>query len=153
MAKKEKAAKKEKTHAAPKLAAFVDHSFPIYLTMGEKEREARVLTSGMISFKEKEYASPCAAATAMAKDMGEKWTLNAWTALKFNKDGERVALNVVRGAKSPLKVAAPKPKAASKAKAKKEAKPKAAKRAKKVAQQAASAPAGDGMAQTQEAPF
>lgn len=114
MAKKEKAAPKE---VPAKLAGFVDSPFRVYLVMGKKEREASVLSSGLIRFKEEEFKSPCAAATAMAKDMDEKWVLNAWTALKYNKDGERVALDTIRGSKSPLK-AAPAPKAKKVAKAK-----------------------------------
>jgi hypothetical protein len=115
--------KKAKKETAPKLAPFVDSPFPIYLVHEGKERTATVLSSGLIRFKEEEYKSPCAVATAMAKDLGFKWNLNAWSALKFNRDGERVPLDKIRGAKSPLKAAAPKA-------AKKEAKPKASKRPK-----------------------
>jgi len=111
MAKKEKKIreKKVKVETAPKLAPFVDSPFPIYLTHEGKEKSATVLSSGLIKYDEEMYRSPCAAATAMAKDLGFKWNLNAWSALKFNRDGERVPLDAIRGAKSPLaKAVAPK---------------------------------------------
>lgn len=109
---------KEKKETAPKLAAFVDSTFPIYLVMGKKERSAQVLSSGLIRFKDVDHKSPCSAAQAMAKDMDEKWEgPNAWSRLRFNKDGARVPLDTLRGSKSPLKAVEAKPKRVKKAKA------------------------------------
>lgn len=123
--KKQRVPKVEKKATPPKLAAFVDSPIKIYLVMGKKEREATILSTGLIRFDETEYKSPCAAATAMAKAMGEEWTLNAWASLKYNRDGERVSIDTLRGAKSPLKAVVAKPK---KVKAAKVTKPKAARK-------------------------
>lgn len=112
--KKEKRAKAVGGSPA-KLAAFVDHPFPVYVDIDGKEREATVLSTGLIKYKDVEYKSPCAVATAMAKDVGVPWTGNAWTRLKYNEDGKRVALDTVRGSKSPTKKAGSKPKRVRKA--------------------------------------
>lgn len=115
---KKKRVKKEKVVAAPKLAAFVDSPVKIWYMYDGKEREATILSSGAILYKNVDYPSPCAAGTAIAKDLGGEPKTNAWVAFKYNKDGERVPLDQIRGSKSPLKKPEPKPKREKKARAK-----------------------------------
>lgn len=108
MAKKEKVKKESR---GPALAAFVDSSFKIYLKHGKKEYDATVLSSGVIRYNDKDYDS---ASSAAKKIVGV--AVNGWRAWSFNKDGVRVALDTLRGSKSPLKAAPEKPKKERKAK-------------------------------------
>lgn len=127
MAKKEKKEKKvlkpKGEGRTPALAAFVDSSFKIYLNHSGKEHEATVLSTGVIRYNDKEYTSP---SSVGAKIVGAE--VNGWRAWSFNKNGERVPLDVLRGSKSPLaeapkaKKAVPKP-----AKPKRSLKPRAPK--------------------------
>jgi hypothetical protein len=126
---KEKKVRKPKGEGrTPSLAPYAaQYPFKIWMTYDGKEREATVLTSGVIRYKEKDYNSPSSAATAVLKEFGAKGLRDGWTSWKFNKDDKRVPLNVLRGSKSPLKLEAPKPKSEKKTKAAKpngSAKPK-----------------------------
>jgi len=97
----------------PTLAPFVDGPFKLYATLrGGKEVEAQVLKSGVIVMNEKEYTSPSAAATKAAGVATDGWRF--W---KFNKDGERVTLDTLRGKESPLRIVEAKPKAEKKPRA------------------------------------
>lgn len=123
--------KKQKSEGRkPPLAPFVSGPFKIYGSYKGKEIEAQVLSSGMIKMNNKEYATPSAATRAITKN-----AVDGWIFWKYNKDGKRVILDEIRGAKSPLecldKAAA---KHAAKPKAKKAAKPakKAAPKARKT---------------------
>lgn len=92
----------------PTLAPFVDSPFKVYMTCDGKERDAMVLSSGIIKYKEKEFTSPSGFANAVIKELGAKGRVDGWKSVYFNKDGERVMLNTLRGRKSPLKLEAPK---------------------------------------------
>jgi hypothetical protein len=117
---KEKKVKKTKGEGRkPTLAPYVDSPFKVYMNVDGKERDAQVLSTGIIKYKEKEFTSPSSLATFIMKEAGQKGRADGWKVLSFNKDDKRVPLNVLRGAKSPLKAAEPK--------AKKERKPKAPK--------------------------
>lgn len=119
--KKERVKKPKGEGRKPRLAPFVEEGFNITAKGGGKEFEARVRKDGMIVFKDKEYFSPSAAAKAALPERSiDGWGF--WT-LKNDK-GERVPLDTLRGAKSPLKVVDAKPKKARKAKAPKVAKVK-----------------------------
>lgn len=85
----------------PSLAEYVDSSFKIYATTGGKEYEATVLSSGIIKMDDKEYTSPSAAGSALlGKDKkGKPRQVDGWIFWKFNKDGERVVLDMLRGGK------------------------------------------------------
>jgi len=108
MSKKEKKVRKSKGEGRkPTLAPFVDHPFPIYMNCDGKEREAMVLSSGIIKYKEKEFTSPSGFANAVIKELGAKGRADGWKSVYFNKDGERVMLNVLRGKESPLKIETP----------------------------------------------
>jgi hypothetical protein len=88
----------------PTLAPFVDNPFKIYGTYKEKEYEAQVLSSGVIMFEDKPYASPSAAGRAvMGEFKGKPLQVDGWKFWKYNEDGKRVPLDTLRGAKSPLK--------------------------------------------------
>jgi hypothetical protein len=106
----------------PTLAPFVDAPFKVYMTCDGKERDAMVLSSGIIKYKEKEFTSPSGFANAVIKELGAKGRADGWKSVYFNKDGERVMLNTLRGGKSPLKLEAPKRE--KKAKANGNSKPK-----------------------------
>lgn len=106
MSKKQRKPKGE--GRTPTLASFVDSPFKVYMTCDGKEREAMVLSSGIIKYKEKEFTSPSGFANAVIKELGAKGRADGWKSVRFNKNGERVELNVLRGAKSPLKTTAPK---------------------------------------------
>jgi hypothetical protein len=109
MATKEKKARKPKGEGRkPTLAPFVDAPFKVYVTFDGKERDAMVLSSGVIRYKEKEFTSPSGFANAVIKEVGAKGRADGWKVVTFNKDGERVALDTLRGSKSPLKAEAPK---------------------------------------------
>lgn len=112
----------------PTLASFVDSPFRVYMTCDGKERDAMVLSSGIIKYKEKEFTSPSGFANAVIKELGAKGRVDGWKSVYFNKNGERVMLNTLRGGKSPLKLEATKRKAKSNgsAKPKRLRKPRAA---------------------------
>jgi hypothetical protein len=113
-------AKKQKSEGRkPTLAPFVDGPFKIYASYKGKDYEAMVLSTGMIKYDDKEYTSPSSAGQAI---LGGKLTCAGFTCWKYNKDGERVVLDMIRGSKSPLKAREPKVKKPRKARAvKKEA--------------------------------
>lgn len=127
--KKEARTKKLKGEGrTPRLAPFVDEGFNITASGGGKEFEARVRKDGMIVFKDKEYFSPSAAAKAALPER----SIDGWGFWMLkNAKGERVALDALRGAKSPLKTVEAKPKKERKAKVAKpsgSAKPKRVRR-------------------------
>jgi hypothetical protein len=68
---------------------------------------------------EKEFTSPSSAGSYILgkDDKGKPRQVDGWKSWTFNKDGERVPLDTLRGAKSPLKAAPEKPKRERKAKA------------------------------------
>lgn len=102
--------KKQKSEGRkPTLAPFVDHPFPIYANYKNKEYTATVLSSGVIMFEEKPHATPSAAGRAVIGNYkGKPLQVDGWAFWRFNKDGERVKLDVLRGSKSPLKEVAAK---------------------------------------------
>jgi hypothetical protein len=105
--------KKQKSEGRkPTLAPFVDGPFKIYASTDDKEYEAMVLSSGIIKMDEKEYTSPSSAGSVLlGKDKkGKLRQVDGWSFWKFNKNGERVPLDVLRGSKSPLTVDEPKKK-------------------------------------------
>jgi hypothetical protein len=110
MAKKEKSQRKKGEDRTPALAAFVDSPFKIYMTTGGKEYDAQVLSSGIIKIDDKEFTSPSSAGSYILGNdkKGKPRQVDGWKAWSFNKDGERVALDTLRGSKSPLKAEAPK---------------------------------------------
>jgi RAMA domain-containing protein len=114
--KKERKAKGESRK--PTLAPFVDAPFKIYTSTDGKDYEAQVLSTGMIRMDEKEYTSPSSAGSALlGKDKkGKPRQVDGWKFWKFNKNGDRVELNVLRGPKSPLTVVEKKPRKTRKAK-------------------------------------
>ena len=82
----------------------MDHPFPIYGNYKGKEYTAQVLSTGFIVLDEKSYTSPTAAGQAvMGSYKGKPLQVDGWKFWKFNKDGERVELNILRGKESPLK--------------------------------------------------
>jgi hypothetical protein len=129
---KEKKERKKSEGRKPSLAPFVDSSFTIYMTTGKKEYKGTVLSSGVIRVDEKDFTSPSSAGSYILgkDDKGKPKQVDGWKSWTFNKDGERVALNTLRGSKSPLKFAeakTKKPRAAKPAKAKTARKPRAKK--------------------------
>jgi hypothetical protein len=112
---KEKKQKVKSEGRKPSLAPFVDSSFTIYMTTGKKEYKGTVLASGIIRVDEKEFTSPSSAGSYILgkDDKGKPKQVDGWKSWTFNKDGERVQLNTLRGSKSPLKLEAPKPKKAA----------------------------------------
>jgi len=138
MAKTKKEKKPKGEGRKPTLAPFVDSPFKIYMNSGGKEHEAQVLSTGVIRMGEKEFTSPSSAAQKILGNnaKGKPLQADGWKVWRYNKDGERVELNVLRGHASPLKAvekAPAKPKAAKKAKSAANGAPKAAKRARKAA--------------------
>ncbi len=107
--KKEKKARTRKPKAEggrkPVLEGMVERPLPIYGTYKGKEYNAMVLTSGMIKLDETEYATPSAAGRAVLgnNEKGKPLQVDGWKFWRFNEDGERVPLDKLRGAKSPLK--------------------------------------------------
>jgi hypothetical protein len=131
---KEKAARVKKPKSEgrkPTLAGLVDSPLVIFMTTGKKEYKGTVLSSGVIKIDEKEFTSPSSAASYILgkDDKGKPKQADGWKCWSFNKDGERVVLDTLRGAKSPLKAVAPKPKKV-KAAPKKARTPRAAKKSK-----------------------
>jgi hypothetical protein len=115
-------AKKQKSEGRkPTLAPFVDGPFKIYANTDGKEYEAMVLSSGIIKMEEKEYTSPSSAGSVLlGKDKkGKPKQVDGWSFWKFNKNGERVPLDALRGSKSPLTVHEPKENKPRKVRAKK----------------------------------
>jgi hypothetical protein len=125
MGKKEKKVRKPKSEGRkPVLAEFVKEGFNIFASYKGKEIDARVRADGVIVFKDKEYATPNAAGMAAT---GRDHGIDGYRFWRFKKNGEEVALDAIRGSKSPLKLEAPKPKSEKKTKAAKpngSAKPK-----------------------------
>src|SRR5580693_2224152 len=98
--KKQKAAREKKPKVSgrkPTLAPFVDAPFKIYATYKDKEYDAMVLSSGIIKFEDKEYATPSGAAVAIVGKPTDGYVF--WS---FNKNDKRVPLDMIRGEKSPL---------------------------------------------------
>jgi hypothetical protein len=118
MAKAKKAVAK-KEGRKPSLAGFVEKAFSIFLNHGGKEYEAKVLASGMIEYRGKEYTSPSTVGTLICEA-----EVNGWRSWFFKKDGELVMLDTLRGKNSPLKPVAPPKGKKAKPAAKKAAKPK-----------------------------
>ena len=119
----------------PTLAPYVDAPFKVYVSFDGKERDAMVLSTGIIRYKEKEFTSPSGFANAVIKEVGAKGRADGWKVVTFNKDDKRVSLDTLRGSKSPLKAEAPKAprkakaaKPATEKKAKAPRKPRAAKK-------------------------
>lgn len=110
MAKEKKVRKPKGEGRTPTLKPYVDSPFKIYMNHDGKEREAQVLSGGLIRLGEKEFTSPSSAAQAILgkNAKGKPLQADGWRAWRFNKNGERVELNVLRGKDSPLKAAAPK---------------------------------------------
>jgi len=136
MAKKEKSQRKKSEGRQPRLAGLVDSPLVIFMTTGGKEYKGTVLTSGMIKVDEKEFTSPSSAGSYILGNdkKGKPRQVDGWKSWTFNKDGERVALDTLRGSKSPLKVEEAKPKREKKAKSAnsspKPRKPRAARKSK-----------------------
>jgi hypothetical protein len=114
---KEKAARVKKPKGegrTPTLAPYADTigGKTIYMNHGGKEYDATVLSSGVIRFRDKDYTSPSSAGQAVLgkNAKGKPLQVDGWRAWRFNKDGERVELNVLRGKDSPLKAVADDPK-------------------------------------------
>lgn len=130
---KAKAAKKKGEGRVPTLAPYADTigGKTIYMNHDGKEHTATVLSSGVIRMGEKDFTSPSSAGSAiLGKDKkGKPRQVDGWKSWYFNKDGERVMLNTLRGSKSPLALEAPKPHKAKSAKANGAAKPKKARKA------------------------
>lgn len=110
MAKKNGSGKKKSEGRTPRLAGLVDSPLVIFMTTGGKEYKGTVLTSGMIKVDEKEFTSPSSAGSYILGNdkKGKPRQVDGWKSWTFNKDGERVALDTLRGSKSPLKAEAPK---------------------------------------------
>lgn len=130
---KEKKAKKLKSEGRkPTLAPYVDAPLKVYVTFDGKERDAMVLSTGIIRYKERDFTSPSGFANAVIKEVGAKGRADGWKVVQYNKDGKRVPLDTLRGAKSPLTLAEPgerkpkKPNGSSKRKRAKKATPAAA---------------------------
>ncbi len=112
-----KEAKKPKGEGrTPTLAPYTDTlaGKTIYMNHDGKKHTATVLTSGVIRFNDKDYTSPSSAGSAiLGKDKkGKPRQIDGWKSWYFNKDGERVMLNTLRGAKSPLTLELAKPRKA-----------------------------------------
>lgn len=129
MPKEKKARKPKSGGRKPTLAPYVDAPFKAYVSFDGKERDAMVLSTGIIRYKEKEFTSPSGFANAVIKEVGAKGRADGWKAVTFNKDDKRVPLDTLRGSKSPLKAEAPKAakKAAAATKSKSPRKPRAKK--------------------------
>ncbi len=110
----------------PTLAGLVDGPLTIFMTTGGKEYKGTVLSSGIIKIDEKEFTSPSSAGSYILGNdkKGKPRQVDGWKSWSYNKDGERVLLNTLRGSKSPLKLKAPKPKREKKAKSNGAPKPK-----------------------------
>jgi hypothetical protein len=111
MDKKEKKQRKPKGEGrTPRLAGLVDSPLTIFMTTGGKEYKGTVITSGIIKVDEKEFTSPSSAGSYILGNdkKGKPRQVDGWKAWSFNKDGKRVALDTLRGSKSPLKAEAPK---------------------------------------------
>jgi hypothetical protein len=128
---KEKKARKKSEGRTPTLAPYVDTigGKTIYMNSGGKEYIANVLSSGVIRMDDKDYTSPSSAAGAILgkNKKGKQLQTDGWRVWRFNKDGERVELNELRGKSSPLKAVAKakrKPKAVKKARKPRASKPK-----------------------------
>jgi hypothetical protein len=93
------------TGRKPTLAPFVEAPLPIYAVYKEKEYRAMVLSTGMISFEDKDYATPSAAGRAVMGDNanGKPLQVDGWKFWHYNDDGKRVPIDSLRGSKSPLK--------------------------------------------------
>ena len=130
MAKEKKVRKPKGEGRTPTLAPYAETlaGKTIYMNHGGKKHTASVLTSGVIRINDKDYTSPSSAGSAiLGKDKnGKPRQVDGWKSWYFNKDGERVMLNTLRGAKSPLTLEAPKPRKAKSAKPNGPAKPKKA---------------------------
>jgi hypothetical protein len=126
MPKEKKARKPKGEGRKPVLAEFIDEGLNIYAKYKGKEFEARVRKDGVIIFRDKEYATPNAAGMAAT---GRNHGIDGYRFWSFNKDGERVPLDTLRGAKSPLAKVEAKPKKV-KAAPKKARKPRATKKSK-----------------------
>lgn len=138
MAEKRAAKKKDGSRKSegrtPTLAPYVDTigGKTIYMNHDGKEHTATVLSSGVIRMGEKDFTSPSSAGSAiLGKDKkGKPRQIDGWKSWYFNKDGERLMLNTLRGSKSPLALEAPKPRKAKATKSasapKKARKPRAA---------------------------
>lgn len=119
---KTKTPKKKPEGRTPTLAPYAETlaGKTIYMNHDGKEHTASVLSSGVIRMNDKDYTSPSSAGSAiLGKDKkGKPRQIDGWKSWYFNKDGERVMLNTLRGSKSPLTLAAPserKPKKVAKA--------------------------------------
>jgi len=128
--KKSRAKKPKGEGRTPTLAPYAETvgGKTIYMNHNGKEHDAMVLSSGVIRMNGKDYTSPSSAGSAiLGKDKkGKPRQVDGWKSWYFNKDGERVMLDTLRGSKSPLKAVDDKPKAERKAK-----KPRAPRKAKK----------------------
>lgn len=135
--KKQRVKKPKGEGRTPTLAPYADTigGKTIYMNHDGKEHTATVLQSGVIRMGDKDFTSPSSAGSAiLGKDKkGKPRQVDGWKSWYFNKDGERVMLNVLRGSKSPLALAAPKPKREKKAATPKKAKPARKPRAKRAA--------------------
>ena len=109
-AKKNGTPKKKGEGRTPTLAPYTEAlaGKTIYMNHDGKEHAATVLTSGVIRMNDKDYTSPSSAAGAILgkNKKGKQLQADGWRCWRFNKDGERVELNVLRGKDSPLKAAA-----------------------------------------------
>lgn len=108
---KEKKVKAKSEGRKPTLAPYLNGAaapagpFKLYGKYKGKEYEAQVLSSGIIKMDDVEYTSPSSAACALRSNKGGKKSLiDGWNFWKYNKDGERVPLDAIRGAKSPLAI-------------------------------------------------
>lgn len=114
MAKEKKVRKPKGEGRTPTLAPYAEAiaGKTIYMNHDGKEHTATVLTSGVIRMGEKDYTSPSSAGSAiLGKDKkGNPRQVDGWKSWYFNKDGERVMLNTLRGSKSPLTLELAKPK-------------------------------------------
>src|SRR5258708_26121877 len=109
-----KEAKKPKGEGrTPTLAPYTDTlaGKTIYMNHDGKEHQASVRTSGVIRFNDKDYTSPSSAGSAiLGKDKkGKPRQIDGWKSWYYNKDGERIMLNTLRGSKSPLTLEPAKP--------------------------------------------
>lgn len=85
----------------PVLVGLIENPLPLYANYKGKEYTAMALTSGVIKYDEKEYATPSAAARAVLgnNEKGKPLQVDGWHFWKFNKDGERVPLSELRDEK------------------------------------------------------
>lgn len=116
---KEKKARKKSEGRKPRLAGLVDSPLTIFMSTGGKEYKGVVLSSGVIKIDEKEFTSPSSAGSYILGNdkKGKPRQVDGWKSWTFNKDGERVPLDTLRGSKSPLKAVEANPKKARKPKA------------------------------------